>query len=133
MLIDLDNNEFSILSSFQNNFRTNFSPQKSVFQAPLPYQLFFTDADNLSFLSMEHLHEQSGVGSVALHVFEVKEVLSSCRHWSQLRQEGHQLVVLIGNICVAIMAVLQQNLMNLLAGLLDVGSVVEVSNFRWIK
>jgi len=53
------------------------------------------------------------MGSVALHVLEVQEVLASLGHRPQLRQEGHHLVVLLWNIRVAIVAVLEQDLMNL--------------------
>ena len=42
-------------------------------------------------------------------------------------------MIAYGNVGIAIMAIFHENLMNLLAGLLNVCSVVEVSNFRWKK
>jgi len=44
---------------------------------------------------MQHFHEKSGVRCVALHVFEVEEVLPTLRHRLQLGYLAHQLVVLI--------------------------------------
>jgi len=44
---------------------------------------------------VKHLHEQGGVGRVALHVLEVEEVLASLSHGAQLGQQRHQLVVLL--------------------------------------
>ena len=49
----------------------------------------------LSLLSVQHLHEQGGVGRVALHVLEVEEVLAPLGHGAQLGQQSHQLVVLL--------------------------------------
>ena len=46
---------------------------------------------------MQHLHEKSGVGRVALHVLEVEEVLASLGHGPHIRQKRHQLVVLVLN------------------------------------
>ena len=43
------------------------------------------------------------------------------------------MMIAYGNVGIAIMAIFHENLMNLLAGLLNVCSVVEVSNFRWKK
>jgi len=44
---------------------------------------------------VQHLHEQGGVGRVALHVLEVEEVLAPLGHGAQLGQQSHQLVVLL--------------------------------------
>jgi len=79
---------------------------------------------------VQHLHEQGGVGRVALHVLEVEEVLAPLGHGAQLGQQSHQLVVLLGNIGVAVVTVLHQYLVDLLTRLLNMGSVVQIPNFR---
>ena len=46
---------------------------------------------------MQHLHEEGGVGRIALHVLEVEEVLAALGHGPHVGQQRHQLVVLVLN------------------------------------
>jgi len=81
-------------------------------------------------LRVQHLHEERRVRRVALHVFEVQEVLAALRHHLQVGQQVQKLGEFVRDVGVAVDAVVEDDLVDLLVALLHVAAIAETPNVR---